>query len=150
MSKADVQSFTMLAMVNGCAICMRDHGIAGKAEPIILYLCELVEDKINKWPECGNPNKTTKQCINHCAALKNDLESSLFLYTACCLAMLGQYLLIELRDIVNNRNKLLAIDEMLECFNNCLDIYDPDEKNEDAINEATRLVAVVKKQIGMQ
>lgn len=149
MSKADIQSLTILAIVNGCAITMMDNGIAGKAEPIIIYLCDLVKDKINKWPESGNPEKTTASCINHCKQLKNEIESSLNLYTACCLGMLAQYLLIEIRDIVNNKWKLSAIDEMLECFNNAVDIYDPQEKNDAAMSEAWRLVAVIKKQIGM-
>lgn len=149
MSQADIQSFTILAFANGCAIAMMDNGIAGKAEPIIVYLCDLVKDKINKWPESGNPEKTTAACINHCKQLKNEIESSLNLYTACCLGMLVQYLLIELRDIVNNKWKLSAIDEMLECFNNAVDIYDPQEINDAAMAEAWRLVAVIKKQIGM-
>lgn len=148
MSKADIQSFTTLAIVNGCAITMRDHGIAGKAEPTIIYLCDLIEKKINEWPETGNPNKTTSACINHCKELKDEIESSLNLYTPCFLVMLAQYLLIELRDVISNKWKLSAIDEMLECFNNAVDIYDQKEANEEARAEAERLVKLVKKQIG--
>lgn len=148
MSKADVKSFTILAIVNGCAITMRDYGISGKAEPIIFYLCDLIKKKIDEWPETGDPSKTTIACINHCRALKSDIESSVSLYTPCCLGMLAQYLLIELRDIINNKWKLSAIDEMLECFNNAVDIYDPKEANEEARAEAERLVELVKKQIG--
>jgi hypothetical protein len=149
MSKAAVQSFTILAIANGCAITMRDYGIAGKAEPIIIYLCDLIKEKIDKWPETGNPNKTTLACINHCKALKNDIESSASIYTACCLGMLAQYLLIELRDLIRDKVKLSAIDEILECFNNAVDIYDPHEKDGAARDEAMRLVFVVKNQIGM-
>lgn len=149
MSSASIQSLTILAVVTGSIITIEEDDLSGDAAPTIAYLRELAQTNINRWPETGNQRKNTIACMSHCQALSKSLEASAKLYTACCLGMLSQLLLIELRDVVRDPVKLNIIDELLECVNTAVDIYDPGEKNEESRAEAERLVDIVKKQVGM-
>lgn len=148
MSKADVQTFTILAVAAGAVITIEEERLGGEAAPVVAYLGGLTQTVINKWPETGNPKANTSACARHCLCLKDQFEASAKLYTACCLGMLAQCLLIELRDRLNNRSKLDFVDELLESVNAAVDIYDPEEINDDARQEAERLCGVTLKEVG--
>jgi hypothetical protein len=150
LSKADVQSFTILAIAAGAVKTIILENIHGDAGPTIMYLEGLMEKKINEWPESGNPRKNTLACVEHCENLKDHFDSSAEFYTARCLGMLAQTLLVELRDVVKNRWKLNTIDELLECVNKAVDVYDPGESDVEARTEADRLCSLVKSEIGMR
>jgi hypothetical protein len=143
MSNAEVQSFTILAIVAGAIITIKEDNLSGSAAATIYYLDSLVIKKINEWPEIGNSRKTTLRCAAHVGRLREPLEASSKLYTACCLGMLAQELLVCLRDMISNKHKLGIIDDLLEAVNACCDIYDPGEREEGMRKEAERLCGVI-------
>jgi hypothetical protein len=146
MSQAD-NAFTILSIVANCVISMSSTDIPEESTNAMFIL---VARKINSWPVSGDYEKIKSRALSNCKQIEYVLESSALLYNdPCCAARLAQFLLIELRDCTSNKQKLLAIDEMLEYINGVVDIYDLHEKNDAAMNEAWQLVAVIKKQIGM-
>lgn len=146
MSQAD-NAFTILPIVANCVISMASADII---EESLNAMLNLIQSKINSWPASGCYEKIRRRALNNCKQIEYELESSGLIYNdRCCAARLAQFMLIELRDCTANKQKLSAIDEMLECVNVAVGIYDPQEKNDAAMAEAWRLVAVIKKRIGM-
>lgn len=147
MSKAESQTFTIIAVATGAIKTIAIEGMGGKAAPTILYLEEAAQDVINRWPELGDPRKNTLRAAAHCRNLHKDLDSAADRFTACCLGMLAQYLLISLRDRLGNGHKLGLVDELLESVNAAVDIYDQDERMDGDREEAERLCGLVLREI---
>jgi hypothetical protein len=146
MSQAD-NAFTILPIVANCVISMTSAKIPEESTNAMLIL---ITSKINSWPMSGDYKKIKNRALNNCKRIEYVLESSALLYDdPCCAARLAQYLLIEFRDCTGNKEKLSAIDEILESINGAVDFYDPYENNDTAMAEAERLVLAIKKQIGM-
>lgn len=148
MSKAEVQTFTVLAVVTGAIKTIAIEGISGNAAPTIMYLEKAAQEAINRWPELGSPKKNTLRAATHCRNLHKDLDSAADKFTACCLGMMAQYLLISLRDKLINKLKLGLVDELLESVNGAVDIYDPEERMVGDREEAERLCRLVLNEIG--
>lgn len=148
MSKADIQAWTILAVTTGAIKTINIENIGGPAAETTLYLEGVADSIIKQWPETGNQQRNTRKIHEHCMNLQEDLDSAVDIFTACCLGILAQNLLVNLRDRVNNRFKIGLIDELLESINGAIDIYDPDEKREGERREAERLCSLVLKEIG--
>lgn len=147
MSQADVNALTIMSIVANCAINIASDAIP---EELSTAMLNLTQEKINSWPLCGDYKKLKSRVMSHCKIIEYELKSSELFYSyPCCTARLAQYLLIELRDCTTNYWKLSAIDEILEYVNSIVDLIDPQEENDAAMNEADRLVSFIKKQIGM-
>lgn len=146
MSKAEAQAFTILAVVTGAIKTIAIEGMGGEAAPTIMYLEEAAHGVINRWPELGSPKKNTRRADAHCRNLHRDLDSAADRFTACCLGMMAQYLLISLRDRLGNRHKIGLVDELLESVNAAVDIYDPEEMLDGERKEAERLCQLVLKE----
>lgn len=147
MSKAESQTFTILAVVTGAIKTIALEGIGGNAAPTIMYLEGAAQGVINRWPELGNPRKNTILATTHCRNLNKDLDSAADRFTACCLGMMAQYLLISLRDRLSNKHKLGLIDELLKSVNAAVDIYDPKERKDGDRAEAERLCQLVLEEV---
>lgn len=148
MSKADVNSLTIMSIVANFAVNIISDAIS---EELSIAMLNLTKDKINSWPLSGDYKKLKSRAMSHCKIIEYELNSSeLFYSDPCCTARLAQYLLIGLRDCTDNSWKLSAIDEILEYINSIIDLIDPQEENDEAMNEADRLVSLIQKQIGMK
>lgn len=147
MSKSEVQTFTILAVATGAIKTISIEGIGGEAAPTIMYLENAAQDVINRWPESGDPRKNTIRAAAHCQNLKEALDSAVDRFTACCLGMMAQCLLISLRDRLTNLYKVGLVDELLESTNGAVDIYDPEEVKDGERTEAERLCQLVLDEI---
>ena len=147
MSQADVNTLTIMSIVANCAVNMTSGEIP---EELSIVMLNLTQEKINSWPISGNYKKIKSRTMIYCKLIECELKlSELFYSDSCCTARIAQYLLIELRDCTVNALKLSAIDEVLEHINDIIDIVDPQEENKSAMNEADRLVSLIKDKIGM-
>jgi hypothetical protein len=147
MSQADANALTIMSIVANCAINITSETIP---EELSIAMLNLTQEKIDLWPLSGDYKKIKNRAMSHCKIIEHELKSSeLFYSDQCCTARLAQYLLIELRDCTVNTRKLSAIDEILDHVNNVVDMIDQHERNDAAMNEADRLVSVIKNQIGV-
>ena len=152
MSRSSVQSLTILAVVTGSIQSIIDANIAGDAAPTILYLKDRAQEVVNKWPESGDPQKNMKRITRHIHNIKDQLDSAVDIYSACCLGMLAQELLVLMFERLRDEKKLALIRELLESVNNAIDIYDPKEidsaTDSETRKEAERLCQVIQTEIG--
>lgn len=147
MSQADVNALTIMSIVANCAVNIISDAIS---EELSIPMLLLTQEKINSWPLSGDYKKLKSRAMSHCKLIEYELNSSEpFYIDPCCTARLAQYLLIELRDCTTNYWKLSAIDEILEYVNSIIDLIDPQEEDSAAMDEANRLVSLIKKQIWM-
>lgn len=147
MSKADVNALTIMSIVANFAVNIISDAIP---EKLSIEMLNLTQEKINSWPLSGDYKKLKSRVMSHCKIIEYELKSSeLFCSDQCCTARLAQYLLIELRDCTTNYWKLSAIDEILEYVNSIIDLIDPQEEDGAAMDEANRLVSLIKKQMWM-
>lgn len=148
MSKSTIQSLTILAVATGAIKSIVEANIAGPAAPTIMYLEERAQEVINRWPEVGNPQKNMLGVQRHIHNIHNELDSAAEIFSACCLGMLAQELLILLYERIRDKQKLELIDELLESINAAVDIYDPQEQQGESRAEAERLSSIIKEEIG--
>lgn len=147
MSRAEAQTFTILAVATGAIKTIAIEGMGGNAAPTIMYLEEAAQGVINRWPELGDPKKNTLRAASHCRNLHKDLDSAADRFTACCLGMMAQCLLISLRDRLTSKCKIGLVDELLESINGAVNIYDPEERMDGDRAEAERLCQLVLNEI---
>ena len=146
MSKANVQSFVILALANGTMILMEeDDKLVPDYLPTVLYISMVAKEAIDSWPENGDPHKTTDKCIKHCKRLQSHFDNASDLYTPLCLIYLANHLLNDLDEkIIDPKKKellapvmegLLGLAEKLDPFGDKFEMYEYTEKLADIVRE---------------
>lgn len=148
MSKAAIQSLTILAVATGSIKKISMENIGGDAAPTIAYLEDRAQEVVNRWPVVGDDLKHRIKVRRHIHNIRNEIDSAAKLFSACCFGMLAQELLIRLYEKLKDREKLSLVEELLESVNNAVDIYDPKEQQGESRAEAERLCGIIMKEIG--
>lgn len=148
MSRASIQTMTIMAVAAGALVTMEESGLAGDLLPAVLYGRDVANRCMDGWPETGSPRKNLAACIAHCERMADELYKSADLYSPLCLTSLAQFLLTDLQERVSDQDKLDLLDPVIEAIDGIHDLADPDGDKYDVYAEAERLAGVVKQEIG--
>lgn len=147
MSQANIEALTLIAVVTGAVQGIAEAEAGGVAAPTLVYASDTWKHVINKWPMSGNWQKQSARIGKNCRKINKHLNGALDKHGSFVLCALSQELLIELRDRLRSREKIRIVDEILECINTAVDLYDPKEVNDHVREEASRLSALIIKEV---
>jgi hypothetical protein len=148
MSKADIQTQTILAVVTGAITTVKEEKLHKKELPAILYAEDVANKSFAEYPETGNPAINVMAVYEHCKNMRDELDGSAEKFSPLVLITLSQLLLTDLMERLNNKYKLSLLEPVTEAVDGIHDLLDPGGKHIDIYEEAERLCEIVKKEIG--